>query len=848
MTGALLLATLWSCFGNPPNEAKPWTYYLWQNSLTDKDTIIEEIADIARLGFSGILLTDSRGYWVDDNHLLLPDEPHVRWGSEGWLDLQEHTIRACARHGLRYSLNVAASGGHLRGEENVYGDNPKYLAYRLYRPGEVFERPSSPYFREVAVYRLRTDGDVEFDGKWHCAGDGIITTEVTSLKRKDQESGTRRFAELASDGNVVLRFGYDIMPDIPNDIDVLDREAVRRHLDRVIGNLVARVPDLVGTNRTFYGVYNVSWEGMMPTWSKTFAEDFVRYAGYDLMPNLPLLAGFDLKGARPNDEFMRTYRAARGKMMCHHMYGEVRRWAHERGLQAISESGGPWPRHPQTFGEQNQQAFLAANDIPQGEFWPTIRNCSPESRHAVRHGRFIDRGPVYAARVYGLPVASAEAFTHMQPHYSVDPAFLKPLADITFANGINRLVWHTYSTSPRRFGCPGIEYFAGSHINRNITWSQDASAFVAYLGRCQALLQWGSPVVDIAVRGGAKPYVGWGNKENGFLRSLVSDEMNIRIPKGYEFDIVDDNALADNPKLLERYRTVWPGKIDYAPDVETAADWLWSHRTDGNGTDIYFLAGEGSAKVVFRCAAKHVEIWDAVNITRRPVRTVRMDDGRTSLNVELPVGGSCFVVFSPDGATMTEMSSEISAMETVVSGPWNVSFAYHPFISARPPTSRMMDTLTDWTAVEDLRHFSGTAEYRTTLTGMGKCANGRWVLSLGKVPSGIAHVFLDNIDCGTVWCEPWEVDISKAVAAAKTSSCTLMIRYTNNWYNRFVGDTLLSQNEQVLTSNVRAWKKCRIKDPITNQDVPTVFSGYCQNDSLQPSGVLGPVKLMRYVP
>lgn len=72
----LLLASLWTMFENPPRESKPWTCYFWQNLLTDRETIAEEIADIARLGFSGILLTDSRGYWVDDNHLLLPKERH----------------------------------------------------------------------------------------------------------------------------------------------------------------------------------------------------------------------------------------------------------------------------------------------------------------------------------------------------------------------------------------------------------------------------------------------------------------------------------------------------------------------------------------------------------------------------------------------------------------------------------------------------------------------------------------------------------------------------------------------------------------------------------------------------
>ena len=129
-------------------------------------------------------------------------------------------------------------------------------------------------------------------------------------------------------------------------------------------------------------------------------------------------------------------------------------------------------------GECDQLAFLAANDVPQGEFWPCEEKGLDGSGHAVRYMRTLDRAIASAAHIYDLPIAAAEAFTHMNRHWSVDPAFLKPIGDQAFANGINRMVWHTYTTSPRKYGCPGLEYFAGSHINRNVTWHDDFAPMV----------------------------------------------------------------------------------------------------------------------------------------------------------------------------------------------------------------------------------------------------------------------------------------------------------------------------------------------------------------------------------
>ena len=44
---------------------------------------------------------------------------------------------------------------------------------------------------------------------------------------------------------------------------------------------------------------------------------------------------------------------------------------------------------------------------------------------------------------------------------------------------------------------PGNEYFAGTHLNPNVTWWEQAGDFVDYIDRCSYLLQQGLFVADV---------------------------------------------------------------------------------------------------------------------------------------------------------------------------------------------------------------------------------------------------------------------------------------------------------------------------------------------------------------
>ncbi len=684
---------LWEDVSNPPEAAKPWCYWWWVNGHADRETITADLESMKRLGFGGVLMFDSRGYWDDEDHVVNP-KAEITWGSPEWHDLVEFSIRECARLGLEFTMNASASGGTLNG----FIDGREY------------------------------------------------------------------------------------------ETDVLNSSEVVAHLDRAVGPILKRVPDLVG--KTFTHIYSVSYEGSIKT-------------------------------------------GGSWRMIKDSFYATMRKWAHSHGLKVYSESGGPWAWGSQSAKlDCDQLDLLAHNDFPQGEFWPQAeRGNSARACHANKSGRFFQRAIVLSARRDGRRIISMESFTHMMRHYSVDPALLKPLADIAFADGANRLVWHTFTCSPKKFGLPGAEYFAGSHINRNVTWQKDASAFVGYLARCQALLQRGEYVDDGEFLNVTTNYYSWG-----------------------------------------RYRK------------DDKAQFTTTHRREGD-VEFFFVAGEGKGEVALNasCNGRSVELWDAVTGAREKLsanskchKCPQMANGKcataegdkTRVSLDLPMGGSCFVVFAPeergtgngergtDGCVAVRPSQKI-----LLTNAWEVSFAYHDGISAKPPAPVVMDTLRDWTSYgEDgkadstsLRYFSGTATYRTKIAVPQAAAKmaalpvklsnlQTFKLSLGDLPSGVAHVFVNGVDCGIVWCAPWEADVSSAIRAGVNE---IEMRYTNNWYNRLVGDCFLEPCDRVTKSTLRYSTKPRVMlDPERPwMTSPTNYSGPAVSDPLQRSGVLGPVVL-----
>jgi hypothetical protein len=153
------------------------------------------------------------------------------------------------------------------------------------------------------------------------------------------------------------------------------------------------------------------------------------------------------------------------------------------------------------------------------------------------------------------------------------------------------------------------------------------------------------------------------------------------------------------------------------------------------------------------------------------------------------------------------------------------------------------DQLTDWKdhQLEAVRHYSGSAVYSTTFT-MPKTASKQIVeLDLGNVAVA-ATVTLNGEELGTVWKKPYRLDISDALRAGENR---LSLKVANLWSNRLIGDEQYADKAGVIRQKVMPeWYTNNQPQPDSQRFSFCAFKFYEKDDSLLPSGLLGPVRLI----
>ncbi|MEO5996069.1 MAG: glycosyl hydrolase [Chitinophagaceae bacterium] len=223
--------------------------------------------------------------------------------------------------------------------------------------------------------------------------------------------------------------------------------------------------------------------------------------------------------------------------------------------------------------------------------------------------------------------------------------------------------------------------------------------------------------------------------------------------------------------------------------------------------------------LTFRVSGKSVEIWHPETGLTEPA-SYSFADGRTKIPLYLAPFDAVFVVFRGNTTVATHIIPQPKETElTTVEGSWNISFQK----DRGAPAETSLDKLTSWTNNADIniKYFSGTATYSKSIIATDswfKKDSQLW-LDLGDVKN-IAEVFINGKSLGIAWKKPFRIDVTNALKAGEN---TLVVKVTNLWVNRLIGD-----------------QQAGIEKKITYTTMPF----YRADSPLLPSGLIGPVRIM----
>lgn len=407
---------------------------------------------------------------------------------QGWQNTDENSTHTIPATTARYFRFYWTPEGSEPGSEDMdaakWKPNLKIKKLRLHREARLNQWEG----KAGLVWRVATATKDEEIGKEDCYDPSQIINLTEQFK-----GNTRTLTATLPKGKwKLLRMGHTATGHTNAtggggkglECDKFDPKAVRKQFDNWYAQAFVKT-DPALARRVLKYMHVDSWECGSQNWSDNFVTEFKTRRGYDLMPYLPLLAGIPLESAQRSEKILRDVRTTIAELVVDVFYQVLADCAKEYDCQFSAECVAP------TMVSDGLLHYQKV-DLPMGEFW----------LNSPTHDKPNDMlDAISGAHIYGKNIIQAEGFTEVRGTWDEHPGMLKTLLDRNYALGINRLFFHVYVHNPWLDRKPGMTLDGiGLFFQRDQTWwDKGAKAFCDYVTRCQALLQYGHPVTDIAV-------------------------------------------------------------------------------------------------------------------------------------------------------------------------------------------------------------------------------------------------------------------------------------------------------------------------------------------------------------
>jgi hypothetical protein len=319
--------------------------------------------------------------------------------------------------------------------------------------------------------------------------------------------------------------------------DKLSRSVTLFQFEALMGRIIQTIGPLAG--KTLVATHIDSWEIGVQNWTPTMRSDFERLRGYDLLPYLPVLTGQVVESLEISQRFLWDFRKTIGDLLVENYAVAMREVAGKHGLRLSIEGYSGEPANDVWYGGEAVE--------PMAECWSWGRFGARESVTEM----------VSAGHVYGRNIIGQETFTaNSEEKWLGHPAVCKDIGDWTFAEGINRFVFHRYAMQPwtnPHYG-PGMSMGPwGLHYERTQTWWEMSKPWHDYVARCQYMLRKGHFVADVC-------YLQAEGSPGNFLPPH-GQERESRRP-GYNYDGCPPELVLKSMEFEDGFLTL-PGGMKY---------------------------------------------------------------------------------------------------------------------------------------------------------------------------------------------------------------------------------------------------------------------------------------------
>jgi len=535
-------------FRQPPDEAKNWVFWMWLRTPTTPAAMTRDLEEMKAKGIVGFILydcgaggggSDSKMVAVDKAFKAVPTDEYkggqfspslpLLWPwSEEWRKEIRYIAAEAKRLGLKFCLSVGLGGCSAPGLDPQYSDQElKWTSQEVTGPmkfegllplpdkSKASNKDGTPMFWDVRVLAVPIEPK-----------NPIRIGEIQDVSSKMDSSGKLNWEVPAGKWRIIRFIQRPINYIEPwgahcgTFCDTLSAAGIESDWALTMAPLFKEMsPE---ERAGLIAVEDDSYEGGHGNWTATFPQEFQKRRGYDLMKYLPVLAGVTIGDPLTTSRIKRDYQQTITDLVMDNYYGRLQSLCHQNDLALYSEAN--WP----SYLKNGYQWSVRKVDLDMAEFW------MPSGHRPSAAARFLTREAATANHLYGKKITMSEAFTSCGPLWEETPFSLKACVDQAYCDGMNRVCIHNYSHSPLLDAKPGYVYYAGTHINRNITWWDEAPTFFKYMERCQALLQAGNFVADALWLAGDGLTGAWQTK-------VVTPELG----EGYDYD------RASNDNLIE---------------------------------------------------------------------------------------------------------------------------------------------------------------------------------------------------------------------------------------------------------------------------------------------------------